>query len=242
MRKKWHLVTGLLLMGMTVYTALLYYGILHLNNPDRKRYPVRGIDVSHHQGKIDWQHLPHEDVQFAYIKATEGGDFKDSDFQTNWRMAKLAGIPRGAYHYFNFCRDGLIQAKNFIDSVPVEADALPPAIDLEPGACESDLSKETIITELKILLAELQQVYGKPPLLYVTHTTYKRYVEGDFQTTPLWVRDVYRQPNWLEEHNWMIWQYDSRTRMTGISTYVDMNVFHKNDGSCTSFSLHCYME
>lgn len=223
LRNKLLLASGLLLAGMTVYAALLYYGILHLNNPDRERYPVRGIDVSHHQGAIDWQRLPREDVQFAYIKATEGGNFKDPDFQPNWRMVQQAGIPRGAYHYFNFCRDGWIQARNFIDSVPVEADSLPPAIDLEPGACEDALTKAAVVTELKILLAELQRVYGKQPLLYVTRATYQRYVQGDFPATPLWVRDVYRQPNWLDGREWLIWQYDSRTRMEGISTYVDMN-------------------
>lgn len=222
--KKIVLLFTLLLAGITLYATLLYYGILHLNNPDRERFPVRGIDVSHHQGVIDWQRLPRADVQFAYIKATEGGDFKDPDFQTNWQQSRQAGIPRGAYHYFNFCRDGWVQAQNFIDSVPVEADSLPPAVDLEPGACEDQRTKEAVVTELKTLLAELQRVYGKHPLLYVTRTTYERYVQGDFPTTPLWVRDVYRQPGWLAGREWLVWQYDSRTRMEGITGYVDMNV------------------
>lgn len=225
MRNKLLLASGLLLAGMALYATLLNYGILHLNNPDRERFPVRSIDVSHHQGVIDWQLLPRADVQFAYIKATEGGDFQDPDFQTNWRQSRQAGIPHGAYHYFNFCRDGRIQAQNYIAFVPVEADALPPAVDLEPGACEDELTKEAVVTELKILLAELQRVYGKQPLLYVTRATYERYVQGDFPTTPLWARDVYWQPGWLAEREWLVWQYDSRTRMEGIEGYVDMNVF-----------------
>lgn len=226
--KKWLLASGMLAVSATLYATLLYYGILHLNNPDRAQFPVRGIDVSHHQGAIDWQRLPRDDVQFAYIKATEGGDFKDPRFQDNWQQSKAAGIPHGAYHYFNFCRDGKMQAQNFSESVPVEADALPPVVDLEPGTCEEQLTKAAVVTELKTLLTELQQVYGKQPLLYVTRATYERYVQDDFSATPLWVRDVYRQPGWLAGREWLVWQYDSRTRMEGIAGYMDMNVMEQS--------------
>lgn len=81
------------------------------------------------------------------------------------------------------------------------------------------------MAELQTLLAELQRVYGKPPLLYVTRATFQRYVQGGFLATPLWVRDVYRQPGWLDGREWLAWQYDSRTRLEGIATYVDMNVW-----------------
>jgi len=170
--------------------------------------------------------LPRDDVQFAYIKATEGGDFKDPRFQDNWQQSKVAGILHGAYHYFNFCRDGKIQAQNFIEFVPVEADALPPVVDLEPGACEEQLTQQAVIAELQILLNELQRVYGKPPMLYVTKATYQQYVQGTIHT-PLWVRDVYWQPSWAQTP-WAIWQYNSRTRMVGIAGYVDTNVWAGN--------------
>jgi lysozyme len=225
MFKRLVVLSLLLIISSGLGIALLYYGILHLNNPSRAQFPVRGIDVSHHQGVIDWQRLPRDNVQFAYLKATEGGDFKDPRFQMNWRESAAAGIPHGAYHYFSFCRSGLEQARNFIASVPVEAQALPPVVDLEPGACEAELSKTAIVAELKALLGELQRVYDKPPMLYVTKETYQAYVQGDFPQTPLWVRDVYHEPHWLEERTWAFWQYDSRTRMDGISTYVDMNVW-----------------
>ena len=223
MLKKLMLSVGFIFIGSVFYATLLYYGIVHLNNPSWTQFPVRGIDVSHHQGEIDWQHLPRNEVQFAYIKATEGGDFKDPDFQRNWQQSKAVGIVHGAYHYFNFCRDGIIQARNFIESVPVEQDALPPAIDIEPSACEEQLTQQAIITALKTLLDELQRVYGKPPLFYVTQETYERYVRDHFPQPPLWVRDVYWQPHWTQTQ-WVIWQYDSRTRMAGINTYVDRNV------------------
>src|SRR5262245_20104351 len=99
---------------------------------------VIGVDVSNHQGYIDWPTLARTDVAFAYIKATEGGDFRDRRFQANWEGAKRAGLPRGAYHFFTQCRSGADQARNFIAAVPREEGALPPVVDLEHmGPCRS---------------------------------------------------------------------------------------------------------
>src|SRR5262245_48058079 len=89
-----------------------------------------GVDVSHHQGHIAWAKLPRQGVDFAYIKATEGGDHADSRFSINWRAAHAAGIRRGAYHFFTLCRSGREQAYHFIRHVPVDAAALAPAVDL----------------------------------------------------------------------------------------------------------------
>jgi hypothetical protein len=75
---------------------------------------VIGVDVSNHQGEIDWSALAGSNVAFAYIKATEGGDFRDRRFQLNWDGAKRAGLARGAYHFFTQCRSGAEQARNFI--------------------------------------------------------------------------------------------------------------------------------
>ena len=77
-----------------------------------------------------------EKFQFVYLKATEGGDYKDSKFQENWLKAREHGFHVGAYHFYRLCRDGKTQADNFIATVPNKADALPPVIDLEyDGNC-----------------------------------------------------------------------------------------------------------
>ncbi len=43
-------------------------------------------------------------LRFAYVKATEGGDWTDPRFEKNWREARRAGLRVGAYHFFSFCR------------------------------------------------------------------------------------------------------------------------------------------
>jgi len=55
-----------------VLGGLAYFYYLNFS-PDHARYPIRGIDVSQHQGTIDWQLVASDGVQFAVIKATEGG-------------------------------------------------------------------------------------------------------------------------------------------------------------------------
>ena len=107
------IVVALLIVTACVSTMAYFYGSWVPNNPLRQ-YPVKGIDVSHHNGTIDWRAVADDGVKFAYIKATEGKDFQDDRFITNCREATAAGIVCGAYHYFRLGTPGLEQAQNFI--------------------------------------------------------------------------------------------------------------------------------
>lgn len=109
---------------------MLYFGILQINNPDKTKFPIRGIDISRFQHRINWKTSKSEDVRSVFIKATEGGDYRDPVFSENWNKSNQAGFVRGAYHFFTFCRAGREQAQNFINTVPVEAGTLSPATEL----------------------------------------------------------------------------------------------------------------
>ncbi len=205
--------------------SLFYTGRLRFNYPDREQYPVHGIDVSHHQQIIRWDQLPRDSFEFVFIKATEGGDFKDSRFRQNWEAAKHAGFVRGAYHFFTFCRPGAEQAANFIETVPVEPHTLPPVIDLEFGGnCKARPSRESTIHELRGFISGIEQTYQRPPILYVTYEAYERYIQGEFEGLDIWIRDIFWTPK-LDRRPWRFWQYANRGRVRGISTYVDLNVF-----------------
>ena len=86
MKKRRRLLVGLCAAGAAGITGVLlfYFGILQLNNPSGKTYPVRGVDVSSYQGDIDWPVLAQQDIQFAFIKATEGSSFTDPCFAENF--------------------------------------------------------------------------------------------------------------------------------------------------------------
>ena len=74
--KMWMAIGGLISIG-AMCGGLFYQGILHIHRPSRERFPIQGIDVSAHQGEIDWAKIDRTSVNFVFMKATEGGDFRD---------------------------------------------------------------------------------------------------------------------------------------------------------------------
>ncbi|NUO76169.1 MAG: glycoside hydrolase family 25 protein [Lysobacter sp.] len=197
--------------------------------PDRARYPVRGIDVSHHQGAIDWRAVASDDVAFAYLKASEGGDHRDRRYAQNRREARAAGLAVGAYHFFTWCKPGAEQARNFIDAVPRDADAMPPALDLEFGGnCGRTPDGAQLRRELDSYLAIVETAYGKHVTLYVTPEFLAAH-RKDLPRRALWRRSIARAPD--DAAPWMLWQYHNRGRVRGIDGPVDLNVFAGDEES-----------
>lgn len=202
-------------------------GYLRFNYPSRSEFPIQGIDVSHHQGAIDWKTVKAQGIDFAFIKATEGENFKDSDFEKNWKSAQEAGITVGAYHYFTFCRSGVDQANNFIATVPVVSfPVLPPVIDLEFGGnCAKEPQKADLFTDLHLFEKRVKAHFGRKPVYYVTREFYRAYLSDGPITNDLWVRNIFFRPHLSEQHRWVFWQYANRGRLQGIDGPVDLNVF-----------------
>jgi lysozyme len=189
--------------------------------PDRHRYPLRGIDVSHYQGPIDWPAVAHDDVAFAYVKASEGVGGRDAQFARNWRGAQRAGLRVGAYHYFIFCRSGGAQARNFLAVAPHRKSALPPAVDLEmPRSCPGRLKGPRMRRELEAFLTVVEAREHRHAVLYVTPEFFATY-RASLPNRPLWRRSILAKPT----PTWTFWQYRSEGRVAGIRTHVDLNVF-----------------
>lgn len=215
------------LIAIVVGMRYAYYqGYIRMNYPSFDEYPVQGIDVSHHQQKIDWEKLDKRVVQFAFIKATEGGDHKDSLFQENWREARRNHILSGAYHFFTFCKDGDEQARNYIHYVPKDSIDLPPIIDLEYGGnCLKENWKEDLIAEVTKYLYIIENHYGQKAIIYTTNEFYKNFLQNKFPDNPIWIRDILSEPNLSDGRKWMFWQYTNRGKIEGINTHVDLNAF-----------------
>jgi lysozyme len=192
--------------------------------PSAQRWPLQGIDVSHHQGRIDWAVLPAQGVDFAWIKATEGGDHRDRLFEANWRGARAAGIRRGAYHFFTLCRSGADQAANFVAVVPREPGALPPAVDLEFGGnCAARPSRRVLLRELTAFLRIVEAHSGRPAILYLTREFEAAYRVSEAVDRPLWLRRLLLEPR-FGGRPWTLWQASSFHRLKGIQGDVDWNV------------------
>lgn len=204
-------------------SAWLWYQRYH---PDRHRYPLRGVDVSHHQGAIDWPAVAHGDVAFAYIKASEGADNRDPAFLDNWRRARAAGLAVGAYHYFTLCRSGGAQARNFLAAVPHEADALPPVVDLEFGGnCGLRPDGPTFRAQLTAFLAPVEAREGKAAIFYLTPEFLAAYGDS-LPSRPIWRRSIALEPG--DDAPWIYWQFHNRGHATGVAGPVDLNVFNGN--------------
>jgi lysozyme len=207
---------GLIAMGLAWSIATRWH-------PSDELYPRQGIDVSHHQGSIDWARLPGQGVDFAYIKASEGGDHRDSAFAANWVGAGRAKIARGAYHFFTFCRSGADQAANFIAVVPVDPAALPPAVDLEYlGNCTARVSVDTFHRELATFIELVEAHYGKHVILYTTQEFDTAYAVDARIDRPLWLRSLVVEPR-FGARRWTIWQASSFRKLDGIRGRVDWN-------------------
>jgi lysozyme len=199
--------------------------------PGPSDYEVHGIDVSKYQGDIDWDSVRASGVQFAWIKATEGGDRVDDKFAQNWASAKAAGIPRGAYHFAYWCRPAEEQAAWFTRNVPNDPDALPPVLDVEwngqSKTCPKKLPREEAIAQMKVILAAMEQAYGKRPVIYTSIDFHRDVMQGEFNDYPIWVRSVKCNPALkYGARKWRFWQHTAEGRVAGIKGNVDRNAFN----------------
>lgn len=223
-----------LIFFMLCLGFLFYQGILQFNHPSKELYPIRGVDISSYQGEIDWKILSEQDIQFAFIKATEGSSFEDPFFQQNWKKASDTSLRIGAYHFFSYDSPGISQAKHFIKTVQSKEEMLPPVVDVEfYGDKESNPPKaDEVVKELTAYLDLLESHYGTKPIIYATHKSYDLYIMGDFEEYPIWIRDIFQTPKLKDNRQWTFWQFSNRMVLKGYQgkeKYIDMNVFYGSE-------------
>lgn len=202
--------------------------------PAVRRHPVHGIDIAKYQTSVDWPTARANGVNFAFIKATEGGDLVDPMFQTHWRGAARAGVRRGAYHFFYHCRAPEEQAAWFFSHVPRRSGDLPPVIDMEwtpfSPTCTIRRPAAEIRRDAEVLIRLFTRHYGTAPILYTTVDFYEENQMWQLQGTDFWLRSVAAHPSdrYPGQH-WAFWQYTSTGLIPGIAGEVDINVFAGNE-------------
>ena len=230
----------IIFVSVLVFAVALFFAAPYLEFA-RLWFGVVGIDVSHHQGNIDWQKLAKSDVRFVYIKATEGGDYVDPQFQKNWEAARKAGLMVGAYHFFTRCKTGQEQAKNFLGVLPADDDALPPVLDAEVmEACDGKAADLDPLKEVQAFMDAVNAKLGCKPILYVTQDFDLSYLSGNFKDASFWVRSIFMPPL-FRRASWTFWQYHDGGRRPGISGPVDLDVFRGAIADIEDFrkASHC---
>lgn len=237
---KKRIILGIVLL-CSISLSIFSISLLPSNNFISMLEPhsIKGIDVSHHQGKIDWKKVKEDNVRFAFIKSTEGASYKDSCFSYNANEAKKQGIKIGAYHYFKLTSDADRQFANFVARAPKELLDLPPVIDLE--YCQNaDMKlperKAELDDKLKKLEKLMHQHYGVKPIFYTTYDYYLDHIKGNFDNE-IWICSTRnKRVTYLEDQQWRFRQYSFHGKINGIDKEVDLDFFK---GSEEDFNNLC---
>lgn len=202
---------------------------------DRHIYPLKGIDVSAHNGTVDFRQAAADSVVFVMIKATEGTDFCDANFSANYAAAREAGLRVGAYHFFRFNSPGREQARHFIESVEGRHLDFPLAVDVEKWGNASSFSVDSVKFELGAMIDELRRS-GYRVMLYTNRHGYDIFVRDDFADIPLWICSLSRPP---AIEGWQLWQHSHQGRVRGLRTPVDLNTFNGDTAALMRFLHRC---
>lgn len=200
---------------------------------------VPGIDVSHHNGTIDWPAVAGSGVRFAYIKATEGTGFKSPAFNANYTGSHAAGLIRGAYHFARpDASSGAAQADYFADNGgawSADGQTLPGALDLEDTAGQPHCfgrSPAQIVDWTRDFSDTYRSRTGRDVVIYTSAGWWNDCAGGSdafAATNPLWAAswnngDRPTLPRGFGVHTF--WQYTDSGSVPGIGGDTDLNVFN----------------
>lgn len=189
---------------------------------------VRGIDISHYQDNINWDKLRNAQIQgspvsFVFVKATEGTNILDENFNQNFFNAKKNDMIRGAYHFYSTSSSAKAQAKYYCKMVQLDENDLPPILDVEKinNLTPKQLQKE-VLTWMNIV----EKHYGTTPILYTYYKFRKDYLNSpEFDRYPYWIAHYYVDS--LEyKGDWKFWQHTDAGKVDGIKGNVDINLFN----------------
>ncbi|WP_203416528.1 GH25 family lysozyme [Jiangella ureilytica] len=227
MRRRIIVTISAVVVGALGLGAAIWFGAVPHWRPaleDGERY---GIDVSAHQGEIDWDAVAGDGIKFAYIKASEGQNWVDGYFEQNWDGAEQAGLERGAYHFFTLCAPGEEQAENFLAVAPPDDDALPPVIDLElSGNCSDRPPADQVAAEVDAFVQLVEEAWGRHLLFYVRPDWDDVYPLRDGLDRRLWDYRFFRRPT---DERWHVWQVNTFARVDGIDGPVDLDIMRNDE-------------
>lgn len=237
--KTLHIAAGILLrllVVMAVIALVLSTVITCKEKPESPRtdiaaaYDIHGIDISHHQGTINWGRvkratLHRQPISFVFIKCTEGITRTDRLYKRNQKEIRKQGFLFGAYHFFLPNRSAKKQAENFIRNANLRPGDLPPVLDVEKcGNLNKRQLAEAVLTWLDIV----GKHYNCVPILYTGHSFRKKHLTDDrLGKYPLW-KAHYQKGGVITGNEWTFCQYTRHGHVAGIGKdtgYVDLNVF-----------------
>jgi len=185
---------------------------------------IFGIDVSRHQGDIDWARVRNAGVKFVFIKASEGVSWVDPKFAVNWSEAKKHGIIRGAYHFFRPRADVGRQIDNLVNTVgKLETGDLPPVLDIEVPDSWQRFSRQKRLEMILQWLDGVEKGLGVRPIIYLSPSFADNTLGNPAELAgyDLWIAHYTSKISprvpapWRD---WTFWQYSETGKVDGISS------------------------
>lgn len=200
---------------------------------DCSTYPVRGLDLSAHNGAPDFDSIAAAGFDFVYLKASEGTNYRDPAFPRNYLAARRAGLAVGAYHFFRFDSDGTGQASNYLETTKGYNLQLPTVIDIEEWGNPAGIATELINEKIATMLAIITTRRG-PAMIYTNKNGDARFIRGRYDRTDgsdpdLWICSFTDPP--LRRRQWRLWQHSHIGQVPGIKGEADLNVFNGDRNS-----------
>lgn len=192
-------------------------------------YEIHGIDISHYQGKIDWEQLKNAmikgcPVRFVIIKSTEGSSRLDKNFRENFNQARDFGFIRGVYHFWSNKSTAREQAYYFLDQVHLTDGDLPPVLDIEHKP--ADKSVEDFQRDVLTWLHIVEDKYHVKPIIYTYYKFKEQYLSAPvFEDYPYWIAHYYVDKVQYKG-KWKFWQHTDVGKLPGIKGYVDFNIYN----------------
>jgi lysozyme len=185
---------------------------------------IKGIDVSHYQGDIDWPKVKADGVNFVFIKATQGVGYSKVDyFRNHAPKAAGFGLHVGAYHYGTFSNipEALAEANYFYSVVKDYKLTYPVVLDLEEN---KDSVSRKQLTDAALAFMDFFKQKGYRVLFYTSKGFLDNQLDASCIKYPLWIARYYKELGCDAD----IWQHTDQGKVNGVSTLVDMNIAYKD--------------
>ena len=227
--KKGCLITSVIALAAFAVGIALIYRIFFIPSGieiDKKKYPITGIDVSKHSGKIDFKKVQSESIDFIIIKATEGENYVDEMFEKNYIGAKQNAIPIGVYHFFRFNKSGKNQAENFLSKIKGKRFDLPFVLDIEEWGNITTETTNEVIFQINEFIILVKKVSGERIMIYTNESSYNKYVKENFDKNDIWICSFSKKPTISKQ--WTLWQHSHKGKFDFAPGWIDINTFNGN--------------
>ena len=197
---------------------------------------MEAVDVSHHQGAIDWPRVRAAGIELAILKATEGTTFVDSRYRSNVAGARAAGLIVGAYHFgrpgSSGPADAEAEAAHFLRVTAQQGRPDFYVLDIEDDRVPAG---RRLGAWMIAFLHEVERTTKRIPWLYSYGPYWREHgsSDQDWRRYPWWLADYSPPP--AQVAPWgrpSLWQYTSSGNVPGIAGRCDRNLF---DGSAGDF-------